>query len=156
MGIENSMYSIIETTTGDDLTYNTIVQKNTANTDALSSTVVKISDILETPSIEGFENNNNTNNNNNNNDVDKEDALCKFYIENKCYDQYVDADKNYYESVASIFNSIFPNLDVDIFKNTFYDITKWFADNFTYILLYKLVIGTLAAILFWSLNPFIH
>ena len=42
---------------------------------------------------------------------------------------------------------------MDIFKKKCYTITKWISENMVYILTYKLIIGLMAAILYWSLNP---
>ena len=142
MGYERVDYSTVKRKTDETIKYENIIQKNLANREVLTDTIEKLKDVLENPSIETFENENNDDSNN-----------CKFYIENKCYDQYVAADKNYYDTGASIFNSVFPTVDADIFKKKCYTITKWLSENMTYILTYKLIIGCLAAILYWSLNP---
>ena len=57
-----------------------------------------------------------------------------------------------YIAGADIFDSIFPTLETD-FETTCHNITYWISNHITYILSYKLIIGILAAILYWSLNP---
>ena len=62
-------------------------------------------------------------------------------------------DKNYYDTGANIFNNIFPSTDPNVFKKTCYDVTHWVSKNIVYLLFYKLIVGGIAALFYWFVNP---
>jgi len=124
-----------------EVKYTNVISKNIANKEALNSTINKLTYVLDEPTIETFEN------------AEDSETTCKFHIENKCYDQYVEVDKNYYDTGANIFNNIFPSTDPNVFKKTCYDVTHWVSKNIVYLLFYKLIVGGIAALFYWSVNP---
>jgi hypothetical protein len=85
-------------------------------------------------------------------DKNAKEGECMFKIENKCYDQYVEADKKYYEQGASIFHSVFPKAEDNVVVKACYDSTKWLANNMIKILIIKTITGAIAFYLYWSLN----
>ena len=99
------------------------------------------------PIMETFENNTNNGNNTNN-----DGNTCKYRIENKCYDQYIQSDKLYYDEGAKVFHSVFPKADENVFVSACYQSTKWFSDNLTKMLVIKAITGFLAFVLYWSIN----
>ena len=141
MGIERPPWDSTEIVSDEEIKYQNIIKKNIANRAALTNTINKLSYILEEPTIETFEN------------AEDNTETCNFHIENKCYDQYLEVDKNYYDAGAKIFNNVFPTTDQDVFKKTCYTITHWISKNIVYLLFYKLIVGGIAAILYWSINP---
>lgn len=124
-----------------EVKYTNVITKNIANKEALNSTINKLTYVLDEPTIETFEN------------AEDSETTCNFHIENKCYDQYVEVDKNYYDTGANIFNNIFPSTDPNVFKKTCYGVTHWISKNIVYLLFYKLIVGGIAALFYWSVNP---
>ena len=141
MGIERPPWDTTKIVDTEGIISASIIKKNIANREALKSTIDKLSYVLDEPSIETFQN------------EEDEEETCKFHIENKCYDQYVEVDKKYYDTGANIFNNIFPTTDQNVFKKICYDITHWISKNIVYLLSYKFIVGGLAALLYWSVNP---
>jgi hypothetical protein len=141
MGVETNPWDSTGIVDDEEIKYENVIKKNIANRDALTNTIDKLSYIFDEPSIETFEN------------AEDNIETCNFHIENKCYDQYVEVDKNYYDTGAEIFNNVFPTTDQDIFKKTCYTITHWISKNIVYLLFYKLIVGGIGALLYWSINP---
>ena len=141
MGVETNPWDSTGIVDDEEIKYENVIKKNIANRDALTNTIDKLSYIFDEPSIETFEN------------AADNIENCNFHIENKCYDQYVEVDKNYYDTGAEIFNNVFPTTDQDIFKKTCYTITHWISKNIVYLLFYKLIVGGIGALLYWSINP---
>ena len=138
MGLPERTYDPVKIVDPYEIKYNNVISKNIANKEVLGETIKKLTDVLDEPSIETFEN---------------AEKTCNFHIENKCYDQYLEVDKNYYDTGAEIFNNIFPETDQDVFKKTCYNITHWISKNIVYLLFYKLIVGGFAALLYWFINP---
>jgi hypothetical protein len=138
MGIERPPWDTTRIVSEKERTYTNVIKKNIANREALTDTIKKLTDVLDEPSIETFEN---------------AEQTCNFHIENKCYDQYLEVDKNYYDTGAEIFNNVFPTTDQNVFKKTCYTVTHWISKNIVWLLFYKLIVGGLAALLYWSVNP---
>ena len=141
MGLPPRTYEPTTITDPDEVKYTNVISKNIANKEALNSTINKLTYVLDEPTIETFEN------------AEDSETTCKFHIENKCYDQYVEVDKNYYDTGANIFNNIFPSTDPNVFKNTCYGVNHWISKNIVYLLFYKLIVGGIAALFYWSVNP---
>ena len=140
MGLPEKMYDTTTLVDPYEIKYTNVISKNIANKEALNSTINKLSYVLDEPTIETFEN------------TGDSETSCKFNIENKCYDQYLVVDKNYYNTGANIFDNIFPSTDPNIFKKTCYDVTHWVSKNIVSLLFYKLIVGGAAGLLYWSLN----
>ena len=140
MGLPEKTYDTTTLVDPYEIKYTNIISKNIANKEALNSTINKLSYVLDEPTIETFEN------------TGDSEASCKFNIENKCYDQYLVVDKNYYNTGANIFDNIFPSTDPNIFKKTCYGVTHWVSKNIVSLLFYKLIVGGAAGLLYWSLN----
>jgi hypothetical protein len=141
MGLPKRTYNTTTLVDPYEIKYTNVISKNIANKEALKSTINKLTHVLDEPTIETFEN------------TGDSETACKFNIENKCYDQYLVVDKNYYNTGANIFNNIFPSTDPNIFKQTCYDVTHWISKNIVSLLFYKLIVGGGAGLLYWSLNP---
>jgi hypothetical protein len=155
MGYERSGYDVIKRKSAEEVKYDNVMQKNAANRQMLSDALSRIELVLNEPSIETFQNINlnieENEENKENENIDSEEG-CKFRIENKCYENYNDVDKNFYETGGKIFNVLFPTIKSDVFKKLCYNSSKWVSDNIVKILTYKLTIGLIAAILFWGEN----
>jgi hypothetical protein len=141
MGVPPRTYEPTTIVDPYEVTYTNVITKNIANKEALNSTINKLTYVLDEPTIETFEN------------AEDSETTCTFHIENKCYDQYVEVDKNYYDTGANIFNNIFPSTDPNVFKKTCYDVTHWVSKNIVYLLFYKLIVGGIAALFYWFVNP---
>ena len=163
MGIPQRTYDPVNISTEDDEVIENagIVAKNIANHEALSNTISKLLYTFNKPSIETFENANDTtgsvvNNSENTEegtDTDADtDAECEFNIETKCYNQYVEANKNYYTTGADTFNNIFASVDKDVFLNIYNNLKSYISDRMGLIKYVKLISGIIAIILCWSVN----
>lgn len=161
MGYERSTHDTIKRKRAAEVKYTNVMQKNAANRQMLSDAVSRMKIVLDEPSIETFQNgelnideteNESSSNKNEEEDEDEIDDECKFRIENKCYDYYNDVDKNLYESGGKIFNVLFPTINADIFKKLCHNSSKWLSENIVKLLTYKLIIGFVAAIVFWGEN----
>jgi hypothetical protein len=141
MGLPKRTYASTRIVDPYEIKYKSIIDKNIANKKILRTTIKKLTDALDNPTIETFEN------------AEDSKTSCKFNIENKCYDHYLVVDKNYYDTGADIFNNMFPLTDPNIFKQKCYDVTHWISKNIVSLLFYKLIVGGFAGILYWSLNP---
>jgi hypothetical protein len=160
MGIEKPTYSTVTVEPESDPVATTLAQKNQYNSQNLQYGIQTMSSILH----ENFENANNnfaTNTNNTNTNTATNSTIntstsvadtdsCSYRIENKCYDQYVNSDKLYYETGAGIFKSVFPGVGSNYMDDTYNAFTDWLAANMTAIIMWKVFSGLAAFALQYS------
>ena len=53
-----------------------------------------------------------------------------------------------------MFSSIFPKIENQFFAKTCYTISRWFSDNFTYIVAWKFISGICAFVLYYSMDTY--
>lgn len=154
IGVEPPDYSTSDTTetTEYSIDPSSIAEKNLLNIQNLSYATNVMNDIIhDSGAIEMFTNTTNTADSpDTTGSPDTIDGTCTYRIENKCYDQYVNADKLYYETGASIFSSVFPTVESDFLKNTFSDISCWVSSNLTTILWWKILSGLFVCAMYYT------
>ena len=154
IGVEQPTYTSVTVETDPEPVASTLAQRNQYNSQNLQYGLQKMNDILH----EGFENQNNANGTNETNTTTttttsvQDTDSCNYIIENKCYEQYVDSDKIYYETGAGIFESVFPNIgsnytNIDDAYNKF---TDWLTANTSTIIMWKVFSGLGAFMLQYS------
>lgn len=159
IGIEQPTYTsaTVETAT-DDPVATSLEQKNLYNYQNLQYGITTMSSILH----ENFENANNTDSTNDTSTLTNDTSTsttttnvadtdsCSYRIDNKCYDQYVNSDKLYYETGAGIFGSVFPSVGSNYMDDTYNAFTDWLTANTSAIIMWKVFSGLAAFALQYS------
>jgi hypothetical protein len=158
IGIDSPTYDTVGIAAHAKQYPTSLIQKNKYNSQNLRYGVNIIQGIMhdtpttqggkQIPTMEAFTNDITTPDT----DTDIEENACKYKIENKCYDQYVNADEIYYDTGAGIFESVFPSTDKNVFSKQCHTVTKWISENMTYLLLWKCATGLCAFALYYSMD----